>query len=264
MLLNKTTLRKVWKDLGVLLMVGLMFALLFALGTSFLKVYEDSMRVRQRGRLVASIVQEQGNILFQDQSSGAALAAQREQASDPDFLRRWMIERFAATQNDPRVVSRDLQRVIGHSQESPFVLASLKRWQSTLNRWGTEFSSSSYASGDSRDDLKNSHALMLLIEGRQHYFESAGFRRIGKSFDAAVLDLWTISILSKFVEKYPLHPAVPEVLFMLGDEYLSLGSSLPEKAKSDRILNLVPELYPDSIWASRANAVWKSGQVHAI
>jgi hypothetical protein len=255
---DKSTLHKSWKDLGVFLMVGSTFGLLFALGVSFLKIYEDSMRVRQRARLVVSIVQEQNNILFHEQAGTVSFAnASDETAQGVVPLRRWIIERFAAAGNDPRVVEKDLEKVLSGSQKSPAMIAALKRWQSTLTRWSSGNLSSS-------EEMKNSRALLLLIEGRQHYFESAGFRRIGKSFDGTILDLWTISLLSKFIEKYPLNPAVPEALFMMGDEYLCLDKALPFNAKSDRILNLVPELYPDSIWASRANAIWKSERAHAI
>jgi hypothetical protein len=256
---DKSTMREAWKNLGVFLTVGMTFGLLFALGASFLKVYEDSMRVRQRARLVASIVQEQGDTLFHEQAGtvSAAVAAHDDGVKEFIPLSRWIIERFAAAQDDPRVVAKDLNKVLNHSSQSPLVLAALKRWQATLDRWSASLTENS-------EEAKNPRALIVLIEGRQHYFESAGFRRIGRSFDGTVLDLWTISLLTKFVEKYPLHPAVPEALFMMGDEYLNLGSALPTDVKSDRILNLVSEFYPDSIWASRANAIWKSGHVHAI
>jgi hypothetical protein len=258
---DKATMREAWKDFGVFLSVGLTFGLLFALGASFLKVYEDSMRVRQRARLVASIVREQGDTLFHEQAGTAAPVTPAREREDEVKeiipLRRWIIERFAASRNDPRVVAKDLDQILNRPNQSPFVVTALRRWQATLSRWSTGMSENS-------EDSKSPHALILLIEGRQHYFESAGFRRIGRSFDGTVLDLWTISLLTKFVEKYPLHPAVPEALFMMGDEYLNLGSALPRNVKSDRILNLVSELYPDSIWANRANAIWKSERAHAI
>jgi hypothetical protein len=260
MLSNRVTLRGAWKDLGVFLLVGLMSSLVLALAASFLKVYEDSMRVRQRSRLAASIVQEQGNLLFHEQAGTVSFTPTPESVSgymEAIPLRRWVIEKFAETNRDPRAVSKDVEKMLSRSKNSPQLMASLKRWQATLDRWSAGFSSA-------RDGLQSSRALTLLLEGRQHYFESAGFRRIGKSFDGTILDLWTITVLSKFVEKYPLHPAVPEALFMLGDEYFSLGQALPDNTKSARILNLVSELYPDSVWASRANAVWKSGHAHAI
>jgi hypothetical protein len=252
-------MREAWKDFWVFLTVGLTFGLLFALGMSFLKVYEDSMRVRQRARLVVSIVQEQDATLFHEQAGTAAplMAVHEDESKEVIPLRRWIIERFAASKNDPRVVAKDLDKILNQSNRSPLVLTALKRWQVTLDRWSSGMSENS-------EDAKSPRALILLIEGRQHYFESAGFRRIGRSFDSTILDLWTISLLTKFVEKYPLHPAVPEALFMMGDEYLSLGNALPSEVKSDRILNLVSEFYPDSIWASRANAIWKSERTHAI
>jgi hypothetical protein len=258
MLVIKTSLREVWKDFGVFLSITLMFGLAFVLGTSFLKIYKDSLRVRQRARLVASVVDVQSNSLFHAQQAGTASLVSTDGDREVTPLRRWIIEKFAsANNNDPRIVAKELDKILNQTPRSSPVLSALKRWQATLARWGAVYSVTS-------EDSKNSKALLLLTEGRQHYFESAGFRRIGKSFDGTVLDLWTISLLSQFVEKYPLHPAVPEALFMMGDEYLSLGNALPLEVKSDRILNLVSELYPDSIWASRANAIWKSEHSHAI
>jgi hypothetical protein len=262
MVFYKFTSRDLRKDIGVFFVVGAVSCLILAVGVSFFKVYEDSMRVTQRARIVASIVREQGNILFHEPAGTASTLRENEEGKvDVAPLCRWIIERFSASNTDPRIVSRDLKIFLSHTKNPPEIQVGLNRWQAALDRWSSGVSA---GISDGSEDFMDSAPLSLLMEGRQHYFESAGFRRIGKSFDGTVLNLWTISLLSAFVEKYPLHPAVPEALFMIGDEYLNLGRALPKNAKNDRILNLVSELYPDSVWSSRAIAVWKSEHIHAI
>ena len=122
---------------------------------------------------------------------------------------------------------------------------SLGRWRDGLRRWTNEMHSRSLSPDE------------LIQEGRSHYFEAAGYNKIGRRYDGTVLQLWTISLLTRFIAKRPFDPQVPEALFMLGVEYLNLGQALPSMMRGDRILNLCSELYPDSFWANRSNGVWR-------
>ena len=127
---------------------------------------------------------------------------------------------------------------------------SVVRWANTWDSWSKV---------PARNDvgLNGLTAHQLLIEGRQRFFEASGFEKIGRTYDAAVLNLWAIVVLTQFVEKNPYHPEIPETLYMLGEAYMDLGSGLPSQVKADRVINLCSELYPDSVWANRANSLWR-------
>jgi hypothetical protein len=247
MQIKKLTLDSVWKVLWLFTTFGL----LLGAGVFVLKFYEDSMRTRERGRLVESIVREQLNSLaaqsavtFRETASGLPRAKSSEE------LERWVIFRtLAGSRNFHQLTS--LLRSLSHDQSVPASLhISIKRWANTCENWG-------HTATRNFIEMSGLAANQLLVEGRQRFFEASGFQKIDRSYDAAVLNLWTIAVLSEFVEKYPFHPEIPEVLFMLGESYLNLGKGLPAQVKADRVLNLCSELYPDSVWASRANSIWK-------
>lgn len=253
----KSTLDSVWKVLWLFTTFGL----LLGAGIFVLKFYEDSMRTRERGRLVESIVREQLNSLVeQSETKVQETASGLPRAKNSSDLERWVISKtLAASRNFHRLTS--LLRSLSHDKAVPDGLqTSMNRWANTCEHWGNAESRNSIG-------LSGLSATQLLAEGRQRFFEASGFEKIGRSYDAAILNLWTIVVLSEFIEKHPFHPEVPEALFMLGDSYLDLGNGLPNQVKADRVLNLCSELYPDSVWANRANSIWKeqfsteSGQI---
>jgi hypothetical protein len=124
---------------------------------------------------------------------------------------------------------------------------TLGRWSHSLLDWQKEFK----VGGD------RVHSEDLMREGKQRYFEAAGFRKIGRAYDATILNLRTISLLTRFIHQDPYSSSVPEALFMLGAAYAGLGHALPKKMRGDRILNLCSELYPDSLWADRSQTIWR-------
>ena len=217
---------------------GILFLLL---GLLVLKYYEDGMRSRERGRLVSSIVDQQ----FHQLSSGFGVTVHPEPIT-PD-LRRWLIqESFKPDETPGRLAAKVRQMLRLHADDrefSPVIRQSLKRWVSSLQLWDQEIRQGAHAN--------------LLAEARQRYFEAAGYQKIGRSYDASVLHLWTIGLLTRFVDQNPFDARIPEALFMLGVAYLNLGHSLPPQMRRDRILTLCAEMYPDSLWASRSDAIWK-------
>jgi len=123
---------------------------------------------------------------------------------------------------------------------------SLERWQRQLRDWSNQQSRG----------LPSMEYLMS--EGRKHALESLGYRKIGRGYDSVVLDLWSISLLSQFVERAPNDARVPEAIYLLANSYVGLRYALPRTIKADRILNLVAEHYPDSIWSKQANQLWQT------
>jgi hypothetical protein len=250
------------------------FGLLLGAGIFVLKFYEDSMRARERGRLVESIVREQLNSLMeQSEVATSDTPAGLPRGKDSIALERWLISKtLTASSGLSRNVSSDISGAAsvhpadkdrsGNFQHLTTLLRSLSKdvsggLQASVNRWANTCESWADTLSQKETSLDSLSAHQLLVEGRQRYFEASGFQKTGRSFDAAALDLWTITVLSEFVEKYPYHPEIPEALYMLGDSYLDLGTGLPARVKADRVLNLCSELYPDSVWASRANSIWQ-------
>jgi hypothetical protein len=250
------------------------FGLLLGAGVFVLKFYEDSMRTRERGRLVESIVREQLNSLIkQSEFTASDASSGLPRGKDSIALERWLILKTLnasgdisgmASGNAPENVSGPMsdKDKSGNFQHLTSLLRSLSHevpngLRSSVNRWANTCESWADTLAHKEMNLNGLSAHQLLVEGRQRYFEASGFEKIGRSYDAAALNLWTITVLSEFVEKYPYHPEIPEALYMLGDSYLDLGNGLPNQVKADRVLNLCSELYPDSVWASRANAIWQ-------
>jgi hypothetical protein len=251
----KSTLNGLWKGLCVFLTFGI----LLGLGTSFLKIYEDSTRSKERSRLVVSIVDEQLDDLFN-------VTHAWESAQNPEGSRRARsmgannLKLTPGHSNDELV---ELRQSIRYRIGSDRLIAS-STWKPALSRWYRTLSRWAHQPSGTEQGLDHLSSDQLLSEGRKHYFEAVGLRKIGKPYDATVLNLWSIVLLTKFIEKNALSPAMPEVLFMVGDAYIGLDSALPFKIKRDRILNLCSELYPDSVWANRANSIWKEEFGNAI
>jgi hypothetical protein len=241
----------------------LTFVLVLGVGISVLRVYEDSMRTRERGELVVSIVREQMRTLG---TRSAVLAmAQVKERTDLSYAtsdglwnpKRWLIRQVFEAPRDPSHIASLLKTWLHAHSATAIARMSMDRWSKTLELWSTQPSSN-------EQGIEGLSPEQLLSEGRLRFFEASGFHKIGKADDATVLDLWTIVLLTKFIEKNPFHSSVPEALFMLGDAYVYLGRALPSQVKADRVLNLCSELYPDSVWANRANLVWKEEFADAI
>jgi hypothetical protein len=166
-----------------------------------------------------------------------------------DFL---LLEKWLALQvsrnNPPLEIRRhlfEMQKL--QPQLSPSMQTSLARWYETLERWSREPRPIPIEGQDA------------LRRGRQKYFEARGYAEIGRAYDAAVLFLWSASWLVKAVETGRQDFEYPEALYLLGDIYMTLRHSLPEGFHGEQLLSVCSDLYPSSIWASRANAAQHLG-----
>ena len=216
-----------------------------AVSLLILKVCEDSNRSRERGHLVASIVHEQAVAFQQENISDKVLDDLDKWPDDFLSLKNWVVIQTWRT-GDPGQVSHRLRLISNRHSYSPVLRTSLRRWSEALTRWASESDHPEQMSPDE-----------LIQDARHRYFEASGYQKIGRQYDAAVLYLWSAAFLNRFVQTAPDDSRVPEALFILGEAYLRLQHALPTPIRSDRILNLCSELYPDSIWASRADALWK-------
>ena len=242
-------LKKVWRSL--LLVVS---CLTFIVGgIVVLKVYEDTMRTHERGQLVSSIVEQQFHELSSGSQAGnfrrVSLEAWRDDSLE---LKQWVIQQSLKSPGGPGAASRKLENLNQTRNHSSIMQISLKHWQNTLRRWADQ------------EKHKHFESAEFLKVAREAFFESAGLRKIGKSYDATVLQLWTISNLTRYINLNPYDGKVPEALYMLGVAYMDLGQSLPTKIRGERILNLCSELYPDSFWANRSNGVWREAASNEI
>lgn len=92
----------------------------------------------------------------------------------------------------------------------------------------------------------------LLSESRRVHAEAAGYLRVGRTYDAAALYVASVRSLVQFIEKNSTHRDVPEALFLMGEALARLRRVYPVSLKSESVLTLCMELYPDSVWAVRA------------
>ena len=215
-------------------------------GIVVLKVYEETTRTQERGRLVSSIVDQQFHEVSGNPSRNEVQFSTLESWPDDSLaLKRWTIQQGLSLSDDPLSVLHKLDTLRRAHPHSQIMEVSLMRWRGTLQRWAEEVRE------------KKSSPWLLMDEARQRSFEAAGYKRIGRSYDSTILHLWTISLLTRFIRKQPFDEQVPEALFMLGVAYLNLGRALPPPVRGDRILNLCSELYPDSFWANRSSGVWR-------
>lgn len=224
---------------------------LFALGIC-LKVFQDVDRSKKHGDLVAKIVASQVDILKNESVTDQALEQIPALPDDSLQLESWLIARLMRDR-DPLQVSRYLEEMTAKSSLSMNLRVSLARWKEALSRWAYWLQNESQFSAED-----------LLREGRIIHAEASGYRKIGKSYDAVPLYVWSIYVLASFVERFSYDEQVPEALFLLGDSYFRLRLALPAQVRSDRILNLCPEFYPHSVWANQSNSLWRSEMSYGI
>jgi|GEM_PF-2365821 len=221
--------------------------LIFATGLS--KDYGETRRVRGRGHVVASVVHEQKALLqrltLHAPAVRISLIKLHELPDDSLLLESYLIS-LTAGNADLKKAYADLKDLTYRENLSLPMRTSLERWQRQLRDWSNQQSRG----------LPSMEYLMS--EGRKHALESLGYRKIGRGYDSVVLDLWSISLLSQFVERAPNDARVPEAIYLLANSYVGLRYALPRTIKADRILNLVAEHYPDSIWSKQANQLWQT------
>ena len=227
--------------------------LLVILATGLSKDFGEVRRIRDRGRLVASVVREQRMLMEEMIGQGSQIEDKLNQARgwpDDSLLLETYLISVASGRSDLKKVSSEFTRLTFQNNVSRHVsrqmAKSLERWNRDLANWA-EMQSKGLPSIDA-----------LMSEGRRHSFESMGYRKIGRGYDAAVLDLWSVSLLSQFVEESPMDPRVPEALYLLANAYSGLRFALPNSVRGDRILNPCSELYPESIWSKQATKVWQA------
>lgn len=237
-------LTSVWRTLAL----SMSFFFIISFGLLVVKFYEDSMRARERGRLTSSIVSQQFRQIQADERTWGSRPSGKKRADGSVDLSPWMT-RETFLESDPKVLLNNLKTQLRHRLSSQDEGISFKRWETDLGHWRAE-----RFSGDAE----------VLSQARENYFQASGFSKVGRSYDATVLNLWTIRLLTDFIEKNSFDGQVPEALFMLGVAYRDLDHALPTGIRRDRILNLCSELYSDSLWANRANMIWREGASNEI
>jgi hypothetical protein len=230
---------------------ALMFGIMvIALALRFSIEYRGS---RDRGRFVASMVREQIGMIRQLPDPVHILHREANWPDDFLALQGWLVVKLARG-HEPDQVRRELAAMASRHAFSPALATSLNRWQETLARW-------SRTSGSDR--LRVLSPAEAMAEGRRYFYEASGYRKIGRSYDASALYLWSASLLVNFIDRAPLDRDVPEALYLLGDICLRFRHALPPTLRPDRMLNLCSELYPDSVWGNRARALWMEDLGHA-
>lgn len=199
-----------------------------------------------RARYVRSVVRDQ-YIQLQALTHAHRPAPSVAQLAEPGrelALQRWLIANSLLPEG-PQAVVRDLMSLRQSQALSPELQHALARWNDSLSRWAT----SNYLI---RIRGSEQGFRRLLEEGRRRHEEATGFRRIRREYDATAHYLWTTAILTRYIEETPLDPRLPEALYFLGDSYIRFRRVLPSQMQVDRVLHLLTELYPASVWSVRA------------
>ena len=211
-----------------------------------IKSFQEFRRSQERGNLIASIVREHYSSLKDQVTPDDSIYSQKGWPDDFLGLQTWLIFRLAQS-SSPASVADELASLAQRHAHSPVMQTALNRWQSSLNQWS------------GMDHLFASmEGSALLEEGRLKHSEATGYRKIGRQYDAVAHYLWSAAFLHRFIEQNPDDAGIPEALYLLGDVFLRVRHALPAQFRGDRILNLCSELYPDSIWAGQAYALWRS------
>jgi hypothetical protein len=221
---------------------GLQLVLITAISVVFLlgcwKYAGEVQGAKRKGRFAATILEYQ-------LESGLQYFKQKrvfpEKLTDdsPD-LQKWLLYDLVRNRKPAATALRLENQIRGKALSSVMSLA-ISRWKDALLAW--ERDKDRVASGS------------YLDAGLSLYEEAAGYDRIGLSYDATVTYLRSVYALLLFVEQSPNRVEVPQAIFLIGSALLKLKSVLPDDVNPDRILNLCIELYPNSIWASRAHAM---------
>jgi hypothetical protein len=237
--------------IGRLTLVAVLAISVVGVGLRFASEYRRS---HQEGRFVSRIVQEQLLTIRNMGTQGAVLQAAQEWPDEYSSLQTWLVA-TALKARDPAKVRAELNELIGDRLVSPALRASLNRWNGVLESWA-----------NFKDEQQNAHvrASVLLSEGRKHHHEAMGYVKVGRAFDATPLLLWSVTLLSEFIDRDPTSRFVPEALFLLGEDTLQFKRAIPGASRPDRILNLCGEFFPESIWAERAEQLWKSEMTRGV
>jgi hypothetical protein len=231
----------------------ILFLAVFCLGVASLgtRLIVELRHSQQKGRFVVSMVQEQVNALSESSSRlwGAPAVWAPKSGWPDDFLalQNWIIQ-GAILGKDPDSLSHQLAQISHGRTISPTLSASIRRWQDGLVRWSRARAKFKGSDIDPQD---------LLEEGRLRHHEAVGYDKIGRGYDATVLYLWSADFLRRFIAQAPLEAEVPEALYLLGQAHVRFRHAFPPSIRSDRFLNLCSELFPGTLWAKRANAVWR-------
>lgn len=211
-------------------------------------------RPTRRSQLVAGFVREQRELLRartpEDTATRSSALSSVVWADELPELRSWIVSE-SLRGRAPEELSIDLKQLVkGHvySFEMDFAIA---RWERVLTEW---------ANSKRISDLSPAR---WLDEGSQKLFEGDGYSRIDRAFDGTIDYLWAIEDLTLFIDANPTDPRLPEALFLLGTAYANLRGALPQGMRDDRVLNLVYEYFPESLWADQATAFWKRRRANA-
>lgn len=221
------------------------------------KPLADIGRPQQRGVLVARIVREHRQQVTSRDSVSAPRLNRKNADQNFASLKEWFVLKALKDLN-PAKLRTELAQVRASRQFPETMNKTFDRWHEGLGRWSREKEGrvTNVTASNVTDDF--------LRKGRQRYFEALGYQKIGRPYDGTVSYIWAIDLLSDFIQMDSEDDRLPEALYLLGAAYLNLRHSMPDGLRSDRMLHLCSEFYPDSVWASQASLHWRNERNHGI
>jgi hypothetical protein len=227
---------------GALVLISLLLCL-FAV-----RAVSEAHRSREKGRLVRSLVRQYSVGLAGSDLMELNSEVAKPWPNDSLILEQWLAVQVSRGRN-PREIHEGLVSLLKHQPPlSQAMQLSVQRWSDGLERWTRE-----------RLDTLSTGTHEALQRGRLRFLEAEGYSEVGLSYDAAVLYLWSASLLNRAIELGKADSDFPEALYLLGRIYLTLRHGLPKQFQGEQLLCACSDLYPSSIWASRANAARHMG-----
>ncbi len=209
---------------------------------------DELRRSPKKGRLVATIVREQFSRMGRLPAADHILIQEKSWPADFPVLRNWLIHQVVRGESPQKIASRLTQMAAGKDL-SPTLRITIDRWRRSLNQW---------ASGGSVPRAE------LLAEGRRRYLEASGYEKVERAFDATVLYLWSVRLLSQYIETDSEGLGIAEATYLLGVIDIRLKRLANMETRGDRLLLLCQELFPDSVWAEKAETLWRSESGHDV
>jgi hypothetical protein len=216
-----------------------------------IRMVSDAHRSREKERLIRSMVRHHQLSLAQNRISGLGVAAQKSWPNEFPMLESWLVSHLAAGTAPGRIRTElDSMRRLQGGRLPEGMQITLSRWDDALRRWEAE-----------THQPRPTTAADALQRGRTRYLEAKGLSAIGRSYDATVLFLWAREWVDRSIDLEGAAQHLPETLYLLGEIFVTLRRSMPKQFHGDQLLNVCSDLFPSSIWASRANAVWQTSMI---
>jgi hypothetical protein len=198
---------------------------------------------KQKARIVQTLVRQERSRLAHSVPQSGLGALYRPWPDDSLVLENWLSIQSARDRTPGEILNSLLTMENRQTALSQGMRETLQHWSDALQLWSSE-----------AEPAPSTVPEEALKRGRLHFLQARGYSDIGRTYDATVLYLWASYWLDRAVDTARSDTDFPEILYLLGTIYLTLRHSVPAPFHGEKLLYVCSDLYPSSIWASRANS----------